>query len=132
MLKRLGFGVVLWAIPYVTAIPLLSLRQTDLLFFKTIMMVEGALVGGVLSAMYFIRVPNQFLREALITSAVWILVYWGLDGVALLPFTGQSVPRYFIEIGALYLGMAAPLVAVGYVLEAKSAGTARAPGCNHP
>jgi hypothetical protein len=126
MLKRIGYGVILWAIPYVTAIPLLSLRQTDLLFFKTIMMVEGALVGGVLSAVYFRGVPNQFLRDGLITSAVWILVNWGLDVVALLPFTGQSVPRYFMEIGALYLGMAAPLVAIGSVLESKSTGTNRA------
>jgi len=89
MLKKIGYGLILWVIPYVTAIPLLSLRQTDPVFFKTIMIVEGALVGGILSALYFQRVRGGFLREGVITSVVWMLVNWGLDLVALLPFTGQ-------------------------------------------
>jgi hypothetical protein len=120
MLKKIGYGLILWVIPYVTAIPLLSLRQTDPVFFKTIMVVEGALVGGILSALYFQRVRGGFLREGVITSVVWMLVNWGLDLVALLPFTGHTIPRYFIEIGGLYVAMAAPLVAIGYVLEQRS------------
>ena len=119
MLRRVGYGVILWAVPYVTAIPLLSLRETDPIFFKTIMVVEGALVGGILSALYFQKVRGRFLHEGIITSVVWIFVNWGLDLIALLPFTGHTVQRYFIEIGALYLAMAAPLVAIGYVLEHK-------------
>jgi len=119
MLKKIGYGLILWVIPYVTAIPLMGLMQTDLIFFKTIMIVEGTIVGGVLSALYFQRVRSQFLREGLITSAVWIMMNWALDFVALLPFSGHSVSRYFIEIGARYLAIAAPLVAIGYVLEQK-------------
>jgi len=120
MLKKIGYGFLLGVITYVTAIPLLSLRQTDPVFFKTIMIVEGALVGGILSALYFQRVRGGFLREGVITSVVWMLVNWGLDLVALLPFTGHTIPRYFIEIGGLYVAMAAPLVAIGYVLEQRS------------
>lgn len=119
MLRRVGYGVILWAIPYVTAIPLMNLMQTDLIFFKTIMIVEGTIVGGILSALYFRGVTSQFLREGLITSAVWIVMNWVLDFVALLPFTGHTISRYFIEIGARYLAIAAPLVAIGDVLEQK-------------
>jgi hypothetical protein len=82
--------------------------------------VEGTIVGGVLSALYFQGVKSQFLREGLITSAVWIGMNWVLDFVALLPFSGHSIPRYFIEIGARYIAMAVPLVAIGYVLEHRS------------
>jgi hypothetical protein len=120
MLKKIGYGLILWVIPYVTAIPLMGLMKTDLIFFKTIMVVEGALVGGILSALYFQGVRGGFLREGVITSVVWMFVNWGLDLVALLPFTGHTIPRYFIEIGALYVAMAAPLVAIGYVLEQRS------------
>lgn len=45
---------------------------------------------------------------------------WVLDFVALLPFSGHSIPRYFIEIGARYLAIVVPLVAIGYVLEHRS------------
>ena len=48
MRKKIGYGVVLWAIPYVTAIPLLPLMRSDQPFFKTIMIVEGALLGAML------------------------------------------------------------------------------------
>jgi hypothetical protein len=32
----------------------------------------------------------------------------------------KPVPRYFIEIGLRYLGMAAPTIAIGYVLQKRS------------
>lgn len=125
MLKRLAYGAVLWLIPYVTAIPLMPLMRSDNAFFKTIMIVEGALVGAVLTAHYFLGVKRRFLHEGLVLAAVWIVLNWGLDLLALLPFTGQSLPRYFIEIGLRYLAIAAPAVTVGYLLEKKlgSAGT---------
>jgi len=46
-------------------------------------------------------------------------VNWLLDFVALLPFTKQSVPRYFMEIGLRYIAMVAPTVSLGYVLGRK-------------
>ena len=117
MLKRIGFGVILWAVPYVTAIPLLPLMQSDLIFFKTIMIVEGALLGALLTAIYFTRVQANYLREGILLAAIWITLNWLLDFVALLPFTHQTVPRYFMEIGLRYLAIAAPTVAVGYVMQ---------------
>lgn len=120
MLKRLAYGAILWLIPYVTAIPLMPLMQSDNTLFKTIMIVEGALVGAALTAHYFLSVEREFLREGLLLAVVWIALNWMLDIVALLPFTKQSLPRYFMEIGLRYLAIAAPAVAVGYVLEKKS------------
>jgi uncharacterized membrane protein YpjA len=117
MLKRIGFGVVLWAVPYVTAIPLLPLMQSDLIFFKTIMIVEGSLLGGLLTAIYLTKVQANYLREGLLLAAIWITLNWLLDFAALLPFTHQTVPRYFMEIGLRYLAVAATTVAVGYVMQ---------------
>ncbi len=121
MAKRIGFGVVLWAIPYVTAIPLLPLMHRDLAFFKTIMIVEGALVGAVFTAIYFqgllrAGAPRNYLSEGIVLALVWIVVNWLLDYVALLPFTKQTLDRYFIEIGLRYIAIAAPIVCAGYLL----------------
>lgn len=116
MLKRLAYGAILWLVPYVTAIPLLPLMQSDNALFKTIMIVEGALIGAALTAHYFEGVERDYLREGLLLAAVWIALNWLLDLVALLPFTKQTLPRYFAEIGLRYLAIAAPAVAVGYVL----------------
>ncbi|CAE6761292.1 hypothetical protein [Nitrospira defluvii] len=90
ILKKVGYGFILCVVPYVTAIPLVPLMQTDLFFFKTIMIVEGTLEGGLLSALYLQRI------------------------------TRRSVSRCFIDICARNVAMGAPLVAIGYVLEQKS------------
>lgn len=119
MLKRIAYGAILWLIPYVTSIPLMPLIESDNKFFKTIMIVEGSLFGALLTAHYFKDVEKDFLREGILLAVVWIIVNWLLDFAALLPFTGQSIPRYFIEIGLGYLAMAAPAVAVGWVLSHK-------------
>jgi len=122
MLKRLGFGGILWLVPYVTAIPLMPLIQSDPTFFKTIMIVVGTLVGGLLAVLYFLDVEKDFLKEGILLAVVWIVVNWLLDFVALLPFTKQSVPRYFMEIGLRYIAMVAPTVSLGYVLGRKLEG----------
>jgi hypothetical protein len=121
MLRRLGYGAVLWVIPYATAIPLLALNQSNPALFQTIMIVVGSLVGGFLSAHYFLAVEHDYLKEGLVLALTWIAVNWLLDVVALLPFTGQSIPRYLQEIGLRYLAMAAPTVAIGFVLQRKLA-----------
>lgn len=90
-MKKIGYGLIVWVIPYVTAIPLLPLLKSDPVFFKTIMVVECAIVGGVLAALFFVGIQKEFIREGVVTFIVWILANWGLDCVALLPFTGQSV-----------------------------------------
>jgi uncharacterized membrane protein YpjA len=124
MIKKLGYGLILWVIPYVTAIPLLGLMQRDLILFKTIMIVEGAFVGAVLTVMYFLDVKSDFFREGIVLAVVWIVVNWLLDFVALLPFTELTLPRYFLEIGLRYLAIVAPTVAVGFVLERRASRSA--------
>lgn len=122
MLKKIGFGLILWAVPYVTSIPLLPLMQSDLIFFKTIMIVEGSLLGALLTAIHFTQVRADYLREGIVLAAIWITISWLLDFVALLPFTHHTLPRYFMEIGLRYLAMAAPTVAVGYVMQRRMVG----------
>lgn len=121
MLKKIGYAIVLWAIPYATAIPLLGLNESDQLFFKTIMIVEGSIVGAILAAIYFIGVKGGFLREGITLAIVWIVVNWILDYGGVVSFTGMPLDRYFLEIGLRYIAMAAPTVAIGYVLEKRLA-----------
>lgn len=120
MLNRVAYGVVLWAIPFVTSIPLLPLMRSDPVLFKTIMIVEGSIVGAVLAVVYFRAIERSFLREGIVLGAVWVVVNWLLDFVALLPFAGLSVPRYFLEIGLRYLAVAALTVAIGAALEQRA------------
>ena len=47
--RRLGSGMIVWAVPYATSLTLLPLIQRDPVFFATIMIVEGSIVGPVIA-----------------------------------------------------------------------------------
>src|SRR3989344_264773 len=111
-LKRIGYGVVVWALLFAAAIPLLPLQESDVAAFKAVMATLGVLTGAAFAVPYFRSVESNYLREAILTALTWMAVNWLLDVVALLPFTQQSFPQYFMQIGIEYLGMFGILVAI--------------------
>ncbi len=119
MLKKIGYALILWVIPYVTAIPLMGLMNSDPIFFKTIMVVESMVVGAFLAVLYFQGVQKDFLKEGIILGIVWMVVNWSMGFAALLPFAGMTVSRYFLEIGLRYVNAPVLTAAIGYVLEKK-------------
>lgn len=118
-LKRIGLGVILWAIPYGAAIPMLGLAHDKPLQFKAFEVSIACVTAAVLIVVYFKGVEKRFLREAVLAAATWAVVNWGLDLVALLPFTHQSLQQYFLEIGIEYLASGALVIATGAVLAHK-------------
>ena len=118
--KTIGYGVVLWAVPYLTSIPLLPLLRSDPEWFHTIMIAEGSIVGAVVTAVYFVSLDRDYLRQGIIAAVTWLAINWLLDFVALLPFNGMSPVRYFMEIGLRYLAMGAIAVTAGYVMQRRA------------
>ena len=119
MLKKIGYGLIVWVVPFVAAIPLLGLMETDPIFFKTIMIVVGSIIGAVCTILYFNKVEKDFLKEGVILGLVWIAVNWLLDFGALLPLSKMPYGQYFAEIGLRYLVMLALTIPVGYILSKK-------------
>jgi len=118
-IKRIGFGLIALAIPYAASIPLLSLQGSNLAIFKALMATIGILTVVSLVVIYFRSVEKNYLRESVYVAGTWVALNWALDFVALLPFTGQTVSQYFFEIGVEYLGGAAIVIGVGYLLGGK-------------
>lgn len=49
--------------------------------------------------------PGMNARDSGIwLGLVWLLVNWGFDIIAIVPFAGMTRTRYFAEIGLRYLG----------------------------
>jgi uncharacterized membrane protein YpjA len=119
MLRKIGYGFIVWAVPYVSAIPLLGLMQSDQIFFKTLMILIGGLVGAISAALYFLKVEKDYLTEGITLGVVWIVVNWLLDFVALLPLSKMPYLQYFKEIGLRYLVILAITVPPGYILSKK-------------
>lgn len=118
-LKRIGYGIILWTVSYGASIPLLPVMESAPMTFKALMVFIGSIVGAVLAVYYFLSVENNYLREAIVLTCTWLAVNWVLDVVALLPFSHQTFSQYFMEIGIEYIGMMAPIIGIGYLLEKK-------------
>ncbi len=119
MLKKIGYGFIIWVVPFISAIPLLGLMESDQIFFKTLMTVIGGLVGAVCVALYFKKVEKDYLREGIELGLVWLIINWLLDFAALLPLSKMPYLQYFKEIGLRYLVMPAMTVPLGYILSKK-------------
>jgi uncharacterized membrane protein YpjA len=119
MFKKIGYAIILWVVPYVTAIPLLPLMQSDQTLFKTIMIVEASILAAILAAMYFEKVKKNFLEEGIVLGVVWVVVNWILDFIGLLPFSKMPLDRYFLEIGFRYIVGLSLTISIGYILSKK-------------
>jgi uncharacterized membrane protein YpjA len=114
LIRQLGYGMILWLIPYATSLTMLPLIQRDPIFFGTIMIVEGSIVGTALALAYFEHAPHPDARHGLMLGAVWMVENWLLDFVGVVPFTHTTIARYFMEIGLRYVPMIAIATAIGY------------------
>lgn len=114
LFRQLGYGMIVWAVPYATSLTMLPLIQRDPIFFGTIMIVEGSIIGTALIVAYFEHAPHADAQHGLILGAVWMIENWLLDFVAVVPFTHTTIARYFLNIGLRYVPMIAIAAAIGY------------------
>ncbi len=118
--RRIGSGLILWLVPYVAAILLLGVARVEPLTFKALEVSIATVTMAGLVVWHFRAIASRYLREAILLAITWVVLNWALDLVALLPFTHQSLPQYFREIGIEYLASAAYVVAVGWLLDSKA------------
>ena len=115
--KILVYGLILWIIPFFAGFLFFPIMQSDETFFKTIMVVASTLTGMILIVYYFKDVKKNFVREGAIVGTAWLLLNWILDVVVLLPMSGQTIERYFLEIGLRYLNAPIMTTGVGYLIK---------------
>jgi uncharacterized membrane protein YpjA len=121
MIRRLGYGLIVWMVPYATSLTLLPMIQRDPIFFGTIMIVEGSILGAVLAVAYFQHIEHPDAHEGFAVGTVWMIESWLLDFVGVVPFTQTTIARYFMEIGLRYVPMIAITAAIGYAWRRQAA-----------
>lgn len=115
--KIIVYGLLLWIVPFFAGFLFFPIMQADEIFFKTIMIVISTLTGMILIIYYFKNVKKKFIKEAVVVGTSWLLLNWILDLIVLLPMTGQSLDRYFLEIGLRYLNAPLMTTGVGFLLK---------------
>ncbi|MFQ5974978.1 MAG: hypothetical protein ACE5J5_01500 [Candidatus Hydrothermarchaeales archaeon] len=116
------FGILTWLVPFVTGFFFYTPEGGLLIgeiFFKTIMILVGSVVGAVLIVIIFKEIESEYLKNGITIGIAWLLINWILDFVILLPMAEMNISTYFMEIGLRYLTIPVTSTAIGYLLEKK-------------
>lgn len=118
--KQLTFGFIVWLVPFFSAFLFYSPSgelAIDLIFFKSIMVVVGALIGALMAVMYFKNIGTDFVKTGVMLGLVWLVLNWVLDlALIAVGFFDYTLPIYFQQIGLRYLSMPILTTAMGWAL----------------
>ncbi|MEK6756224.1 MAG: hypothetical protein AABZ02_08745 [Bacteroidota bacterium] len=120
--KALLYGLAVWVIPFVVAIMIFPLRESDRPLFESIMPVAVTLAVVFFANRYFLGVEGAFVREGILLGALWLVISMVID---LFMFSWGPVKMSFVDyvkdIGITYLLMPVITVGMGQLLRRKVA-----------
>jgi hypothetical protein len=111
----LVYGFLIWLIPFVVAVLIFPIHETDRPLFESIMPVTVTLSVVVFSVLYFKRLGDRFLKEGILLGIIWFLMSIAID---LIMFSSgpmkMGTADYFKDIGLTYLII--PFITTGFGL----------------
>ncbi len=108
-LRLAAYGLILWLVPFVCAIPLMGadgVPWVGIFLFKSIMLIVGSWTGLVLLRRAFMRAGGDYVSIGIRAAVVWTVMQWAIDAVVLLPMSGMGAADYVEQIGLRYLSIA--------------------------
>lgn len=122
--RTILYGFLTWLVPFLAGFPFIDQQGNyliDEIFFKTIMIVIGALVGTVLAVFYLRDIKEKYLKEAVLVGLLWLAINWILDLIMVMTgFFPMDVREYFMNIGLRYLSMPIYLTGLGLAMKGRN------------
>lgn len=123
LIKIILYGIIIWLVPFIASFAFVdsggnyTIPET---FFKSIMVVAGALTGVVLSVSYFSGVKKNYFGEGVVIGVIWLAINLSLDlAMVYGGFFKMSPAQYFTDIGLRYLSIPIYTIGMGYALKKK-------------
>ncbi|MBM9502415.1 hypothetical protein JWG44_19365 [Leptospira sp. 201903071] len=120
--RLFSYGIVVWIIPFLLAIPLFQIIGSNRIFFKSIMGVILALTVIVFWGLYLKNVSSDFFKHSYVASVVWLVLSIVPDLFAFIIGFKMNVLTYFTEIAISYLLIPVILIGSSSILNAKWTG----------
>jgi len=123
LIKIAIYGLVLWLVPFIASFPFVDAQGNYTIpetFFKSIMVVVGALTGVLLSVSYYAGIKKNFFGEGVVIGVLWLAINLCLDLVMVYGGFFKMTPlQYFTDIGLRYLSIPIYTIGMGYALKNK-------------
>lgn len=114
------FALAVWIIPFVVAMFIFPIRESNRPLFESIMPVAVGIAVVIFTILYFKKVESNFVKEGILLGVVFFFVSFIID---LSMFTWgpmkMTFGEYISDIGVTYLLMPVITVGFGYFLQKK-------------
>ncbi len=117
--KMLILGLIVWTVPFLLGFLLFPLVDTNLMLFKTIMIVTGSLTGMICIIIYFRRIDFLYWKNGVILGIIWFSINFLLDIVFLVLMFQTPFVEYLFDTGLRYLNILIMALGAGWLLEKK-------------
>ncbi|OGI07506.1 MAG: hypothetical protein A2Y40_07310 [Candidatus Margulisbacteria bacterium GWF2_35_9] len=101
------YGIISWAIPFIVSFAFFDMKTKaltiDEMYFKSIMIVLGGLVGCLLLIRFFHLIEDFYIKEGFIAGIIMMSINLLLDVIILLPMSKMPFILYYQQIGMRYL-----------------------------
>ncbi len=121
LVKATLYGFFIWLVLFIAGFLAFPLYESDLIFFKTIMIVSSTLVGMIALHLYLNKISGAYLRQGIFIGGVWFAVNLILDLIVLVGALNNPLGEYFLHTGLRYLMIPIITIFVGLILEKKTA-----------
>jgi hypothetical protein len=114
----MGWGFLVWLVPFVAAVALQPVKEKNRLLFESIMPVVVC-IAATAAAYFHLRGRANVMRAAIVAGVVWLVISIVID---LMMFSGgpkkMGIGEYFGDIGVAYLIV--PVVCLGMGMMGRS------------
>ena len=119
--KLVGFGFLIWLIPFLVSFVIFPLRNTNRPLFESVMPVVLVLTVMIVSVLYFKKIEKESLKEGLVAGVLWFVLSLVIDLMLFLPASPMqmSFSDYMMDIGLTYLIILMIPIGIGALVNKK-------------
>lgn len=119
--KLVGFGFLIWLIPFLVSFVIFPLRNANRPLFESIMPIILVLTVMIISILYFKKIEKESLKESLIAGVLWFVLSLVIDLMLFLPASPMqmSFSDYMMDIGLTYLIILMIPIGIGALVSKK-------------
>ena len=119
--KLVGFGFLIWLIPFLVSFVIFPLRNTNRPLFESVMPVVLVLTVMIVSVLYFKKIEKESLKEGVIAGVLWFVLSLVIDLMLFLPASPMqmSFSDYMMDIGLTYLIILMIPIGIGALVSKK-------------
>ncbi|MCJ7698017.1 MAG: hypothetical protein MUO73_06785 [Thermoplasmata archaeon] len=119
--KLVGFGFLIWLIPFLVSFVIFPLRNANRPLFESIMPIILVLTVMIISVLYFKKIEKKSLKEGLIAGVLWFVLSLAIDTMLFLPSSSMQMSfiDYMMDIGLTYLIILIIPIGIGALISKK-------------